>query len=186
MPCNLLLKTRQTILGNKYWDKEAFSVRLNVNMARNWALFNVCCCCKCQRLQNSLVSFLKTKTRTLPKVLLLRERVFCFTGFLSIIHHHPTGALLVWWWVCGRWALYNVPLKSQYLNGPVPQSCKLHKYFSSGIDFFSLPPTLFLAVVFTFSFPGDALTLVDYVFPPSVWKRGRGVVWGGGGGARGA
>lgn len=42
MPCNLFLKARFDVSGNRNWDKEVNNVRIfYVNLARSWAMLNV-------------------------------------------------------------------------------------------------------------------------------------------------
>lgn len=42
---------------NKNWGKWALKVRVWINLARSWAVFNICCICRCQRFQMPLVCF---------------------------------------------------------------------------------------------------------------------------------
>lgn len=60
--------------------------------------------------------------------------------------------------------LPNLLPKSQCDSRPVSQIYNLHKYLSSGIEVFSLPPTPLRAEAFTI-YILEALTLVDYGLP---------------------
>lgn len=51
MPCNFLLKVRSDLLGNRNEGKEASSVKIYVNLARSFTVFNVCCSYRYQGLQ---------------------------------------------------------------------------------------------------------------------------------------
>lgn len=45
MTCNFLLKAGYDMPGNRNWGNQVYSVRCYVNLARNWAVFTVCCSC---------------------------------------------------------------------------------------------------------------------------------------------
>lgn len=89
----LLLKIENHILGNRYWDKQVFSVKIRINFAGRWTV-------SYQRHQ----IFSLVWTLGFPFVFLLRESP-CLVAFLVLIHCYYTGVLV---WRMPRGAFWDV------------------------------------------------------------------------------
>lgn len=125
---NFLVKARRGRSGSRNWGNQAFSVKLYTNPTRSWALFNVCCCCRCQRLQFPWFYFLPLWSLGFLQNSFL-NRVFVLE-LSVVIHCCYIGALLMWCWGAGeRLASANLVMKSQFPSGLESLDCDIRKCF---------------------------------------------------------
>lgn len=95
MLCNILLKARHVVSGNKSCDIFAFSVSVYVSLTRRLLGFGVCCSRRYRKLSILLVSLSLSLVLTWSSLSIPLQSVSC-----SSFSH---GELLFWshWW-CGK------------------------------------------------------------------------------------
>lgn len=136
--------------------KKVFNVRISINLARNWAVVNICCgCYKCQSLQIHLALLFVPLLSTLQNWSGFRTSFICHPVFLD---WSPVGAVV---WREGIRSFSDSAVKHQCFLVSLCLKTVTFTSVSSGKTWSSPLHLLFLA------FPMyvlEALTPVDYFF----------------------
>ena len=141
---------------------------LHVNLARSWRVFDVCCSCRCQKIQIPLMFLFLLTLLTLgfPKYS-ASEEVYILQLFQiqpTVITWSPVDVAVRYG---GGAAFYHL-ITSQSFNGPVSLGYDLYKGFFSRIAFsshylFSSLGVEFLNIPNLFPYFLETLTPVGYV-----------------------